>query len=880
MHIKEIRAFEGPNIYSNRPVIKMLLELGDYRDIPTKDIPGLNAGILSLLPGLSEHHCSLGVPGGFLKRLYEGTYIAHVCEHTALEILTATGQEVSFGKARQVKGSLYEVVFEYLLKSPAMMAAKLSADLIESYITGNSLDFEARLQEIRRKTREGQLGPSTAAIVEEAKSRGIPVTRIGGESFVILGYGKSQRRIRAAMTQNTGCIAAELATDKSTTKELLAISGIPVPRGIVARTREEAAKGAKEVGFPVVVKPRDANQGKGVSLGLWSEAEVERAFDIARVFSSDVLVEEFISGKHYRMLVAGGKFLCAARRIPARVIGDGTSCVLELVERTNSDPLRGDCHEKPLTKIKIDDVAKEVLAKQGFSLDYIAPKGTEVLLRENDNLSTGGEAWDVTSRVCPENKRLAERVSKIIGLDIAGIDITTEDISIPVAESSGAVIEVNAAPGLRMHLYPSRGEVRPVASDVVDYMYPDGIPQMPIIAVTGTNGKTTTVRMLSKILSFAGYNTGFTCTDGIYIGAETIKKGDCSGPESAMTVLLDPQVDAAVLEIARGGILRAGLAYDRADVGIITNITSDHLGIGGVKDLEDLAFVKSIVAEQVKPGGYSVMNADDPVSMKIIDRASGNVILFSAGSDNLIIRGHLSRGGKAVYVKNGLIYLEGQDGAKPLIKVREMPSTLKGMARHNLYNALAAVGGAWGLGIVAKTIAKALKGFAGDGEDNPGRLNFFEIRGIKVLVDYGHNVAGFEAIISTAKRLKPGRLIGVIASPSDRRDEDIVSLGKVAGAGFWKLIIKEDENLRGRGSGETAELLLQGALSSGMKRERIEVVLKEDEAVMRAAQTANPGELIVVFYENYDNVLKTLKNLREMKAEPEGDYAPAGAAKI
>lgn len=880
MYIKDIRTLEGPNIYSSKPVIKMILDVGELENVATREIPGFNEAIIAYLPGLAEHHCCLGRPGGFLIRLREGTYFPHVIEHVALEILKLSGQEVSFGKARQIRETLYDVIFEYREKQAASSAARLSVEFVKSILTGEPLDLTEKLSQLSTQTLEERLGPSTLALVEEAARRGIPVTRVGGESFAILGYGKDQRRIRAAMTQATSCIAVELASDKSLTKDMLAMAGVPVPRGTVVTTREGAIAGAQRMGYPVVAKPRDANQGKGVSLDLMSEAEVVKAFDLARAYSPDVLVEEYIQGKHYRVLVVGGKFLCAAQRIPANVTGDGASSIRELVDLANRDQCRGENHEKPLTKIKIDAVALEVLARQGYDSDAVVPPGVQVFLRENCNLSTGGEAVDVTREVCPENRRLSERVANIIGLDIAGIDIATRDISIPIETSGGAVIEVNAAPGLRMHLYPSRGDAQPVANAIVDLLFPGGPPAFPLVAVTGTNGKTTTVRMLGKILTAAGYRVGMTSTDGVYIGGELIKKGDCSGPESAKIVLFDPTVEAAVLEIARGGLIRGGLAYNNADVGIITNITSDHLGLDGVSDLEDLAFVKSLVAERVKPGGCSVLNADDPMSMQVLDRASGRVILFSAEADNLMMRKHLSLGDLGVYVKNDNIYVEEKGEVRSLAKVKDLPATLKGKAKHNLHNALAAIAGAWGIGVPLKVIAKALKEFACDGADNPGRMNLMEMQGIRVLVDYGHNAGSFEAIIATAKRLKPGQLVGVIGSPSDRRDQDIVALGAIAARGFQRLIIKEDEDLRGRKPGETAALLLTGALGAGLKREKIDVILKEDEAVVKALGTATAGDLVVVFYENYEKVMKVLLDIREVGRVPEVSFAPLGIVEI
>ncbi|WP_422446458.1 cyanophycin synthetase [Thermoanaerobacterium sp. DL9XJH110] len=859
MDIVEIRAIEGPNIYSPKPVIKMTLDVKDLEDTPTRCITGFNQTLLHYLPGLARHHCCFDEPGGFLRRLEEGTYFPHVIEHVAIEILNVTGQDVKFGKARRNRGSMYDVVFGYREKAPALKAAEISVQLVDAILNSETFDLKSRLEKLERETIEAGLGPSTAAIAEEVKSRGIPVTRIGDGSLLILGYGAAQKRIQATMSQDTGCIAVDVACDKTLTKKLLSMAGIPVPGGLVVYTGEEAVEAAARIGYPVVIKPCDGNQGKGVSLNLKNPREVLEAFNLAREYSSKIIVEKHIHGRHYRVLVVGGKFVCASERIPAHVVGDGVHTVKELVDIANMDPMRGEGHEKPLTKIKLDPVVHMVLAKQGLSLEDVPREGQRVFLRQNGNLSTGGTAVDVTDLVCPENRFLAERAASIVGLDIAGIDITTGDIAVPVEQSGGAVIEVNAAPGIRMHLYPSSGKPRPVARAIVDMLFPEGSPRFPLVAVTGTNGKTTTVRMISRILSAWGLNVGMTSTDGVYIGERRIKKGDCSGPESARMVLFDPRVEAAVLEVARGGLIRGGLAYEEADVGVITNITGDHLGQDGVHTLEDLLFVKSLVVEQVKPGGYAVLNAGDIMSVEAGKRTKCGVIFFSDREDNLVLRKHLNCGGRGVYVRDGVVYLAWEGCERPLLKVKDIPATLKGIARHNVQNALAAAACAWALDVPPKIISRALREFDCSGDINPGRMNIMRMPGFTVMLDYGHNAAGFEAIINTAKSLKPGRMVGVIASPGDRRDEDIIALGRIAGRGFHRLIIKEDEDLRGRNPGEVASLLFTGALSAGLKRDKIEIILKEEDAIAYSLENAMEGDLVVIFYEHYEKALEAIK---------------------
>ncbi|MDD4568618.1 MAG: cyanophycin synthetase [Tepidanaerobacteraceae bacterium] len=858
MDIVEIRAIEGPNIYSPRPVVKMVVDVKDLENVATRDIVGFNQALLLYLPGLSGHHCCFNRPGGFLIRLEEGTYFPHVLEHISIELLNLSGQDVSFGKARRFMGSLYTVIFAYEEKASALRAAQMAVELTLAIITGKPINIKAWIAELEAIAQKSRLGPSTAAIVNEIQNMGIPVTKLGEGSLMIFGYGANQRRIQATISQNTSCLGVDIACDKRLTKEILSLSKIPVPYGKIVYTKEEAVMAAQDIGYPVVVKPQDGNQGKGVSLNLKGSDEVTEAYVMAKAYASGIIVEKHIRGRHYRVLVVNGRFCCASERIPAHIVGDGVSSINELVDRVNQNPLRGEYHEKPLTKIKIDPIALKVLTRQGYTLDTVPSKGEIVFLRENGNLSTGGTAMDVTEEICPENKYLAERVASIIGLDIAGIDITTEHISIPVEKSLGAIIEVNAAPGIRMHLYPSVGKARPAAKAIADMLFPEGPPVFPLVAVTGTNGKTTTVRMLSHILTSYGLKVGMTSTDGVYIGNQRLQTGDCSGPESARMVLMDPTVEAAVLEVARGGILRSGLAYEYADIGIITNITEDHLGQYGIDSLEDMAFVKSLIAEQVKTTGYAVLNADDPMTMEVKKRLKGLTILFSDQEDNLILRKHLNQGGRGVYVKNGVIFLEQQGQTQSIAKIKDLPSTLKGRARHNIQNALAATAGAWGLDIPPKVIAKALRDFHCDGNHNPGRMNIMTLDDITIMLDYGHNVRSLEAIINTGRLLGHSRMVGVIACPGDRRDQDIISLGHMAGKGFHHLIIKEDGNLRKRKPGEVASLLVKGALEAGLKRDKIEVILSEEEAITESLVGAREGDLIIIFYENYDKSLNTI----------------------
>jgi cyanophycin synthetase len=859
MYIVDIRAIEGPNIYSSKNIIKMILNVKDLENVTTKSIAGFNETLVRLLPGLMKHNCCFDMPGGFLFRLEEGTYFPHVIEHVAIELLNLAGQDVSFGKARRMENANYVIVFEYKVLIPALEAAELAVTLVQSILYGNQLDLSSNIKQLEQMTIDGQLGPSTAAIADEARKRGIPVIRFGTANLVILGYGAHKKRIKATLSEHTGCIAADLACDKIMTKKLLYIAGIPVPTGEVVRSENEALRAAARLGYPVVIKPHDGNKGKGVSLNLKNDCEIKKAFQLAAEHSSEIIVEKHINGRHYRVLVVNGHFVCASERIPAHVIGDGEHSISRLVEIENNNPLRGYGHEKPLTKIKMDAVVDMVLSRHGYTKNSVPPKDELVYLRENGNLSTGGIAVDVTDTVCLENRLLAERAAAVIGLDIAGIDITTKDISMPVNKCMGAVIEVNAAPGIRMHHYPSCGKPQPAAQAIVDMLFPHGASRFPLVAVTGTNGKTTTVRMIKHMLSLWGLNVGITSTDGVYIGETCIKKGDCSGPESARMVLFDPAVEAAVLEVARGGLIKGGLAYEQADVGIITNITGDHLGQDGVFTLDDLIFVKSLVIEQIKPDGYAILNADDKMSVEAGKRSESNKIFFSMRQDNIVLRKHLINGGKGVCIKDGAVCFQHENDTKVLIRVKDIASSMGGKARHNIQNALAAAACGWALGIPQNVIGRALKEFRCNTFYNPGRMNMFEMENFTVMLDYGHNVASLESIINTVKPLKPSRLAGVIASPGDRRDQDIVELGKVAGKGFNRLIIKEDEQLRGRRPGEVASLLLRGALISGMKREKTDIILNEREAIAFAMENAVEGDLIVIFYEKYEESLETIK---------------------
>ncbi|GAB4265305.1 cyanophycin synthetase [Thermincola ferriacetica] len=865
MKILEFRVYEGINIYSHSPVIKLTVDLENLTGVTTDRHPTLIEAVLRLMPTLKEHYCSLGRPGGFVERMREGTFFGHLLEHVILELQHLAGFDVIYGKTRKAEApGIYEVIFEYESREAGIQAARAAVNLIMTLLQGGSIDLDKELDIIKETALKFDLGPTTKAIAMEARKRNIPVMRLGEGSILQLGYGCHQRRIEASITDATGCIGVDIAGDKILTKQILSEAGIPVPNGGVARTEKEALDIMKRINNAVVIKPFNGNQGKGVALNLRSEGEVKKAYAVATNYSDRVIVEKFITGRHYRLVVVDDRVVAASERIPASVTGDGESTIEQLIEQANRDPLRGDGHEKPMTKIKIDPVVLMVLAKQNFVLQSIPPEGARVLLRENANLSTGGTAIDVTDNVHPENAALAVRAAKIIGLDVAGIDLVAEDIAIPLTSCNGAVIEVNAAPGLRMHHYPSQGKPRNVARAIVDKLFPPGTKsRIPIVAVTGTNGKTTTTRLIAHILHAAGNVVGMTTSDGIYVNGKLIAKGDMTGPVSARTVLRDNSVEVAVLETARGGIIRAGLGFDRCDVGIITNISEDHLGIDGIETLEDLAFVKSVVAEATDRDGYVVLNADDRLASYVASRCRGNIIYFSRASDNITIRRHLGAGGMAVFVKNGfVVYARGNHVVK-IASVKSIPCTLSGQALHNVENVLAASAGCLGLGIPVAQIKEGLLSFEPGLKGNPGRLNFFEVAGVKVLVDYGHNPAGYQSVLATAKKMKHKRLIGVIGVPGDRQDDFIIKVGQIAGRGFDKIIIKEDADPRGRKPGEVANLLKKGVQAGGCSGKDVIITLKEINAVLKAVEIAERGDLVVIFYEKLEPVVNLLSALGE-----------------
>lgn len=879
MQVRETRVYRGPNPYGYRPVIRITLDLEELEEHPSDRLPGFNDRLVELIPSLQEHGCSYGEPGGFIRRLHEGTWIGHIVEHIALELQCLAGTEVTYGKTRSVpdQPGVYYVVYSYGEERVGLEAGELALKLVRSLLPPElpsalpaaeraEFDYLRERDALIARAQDIVLGPTTAALVAEARKRGIPALRLDEHSLVQLGYGKYQQRIRASVTGRTSNIAVETASDKELTIKLLRDVGIPTPRNVLVRSADEAEAAAHQLGFPLVTKPLDVSHGRGISLNLGSVEEVRRGYAVAAEHSDSVLVETYLTGKDYRVLVINGEIVAVAERVPAHVVGDGQHTIAELVAIVNRDPRRGFGHEKVLTKIKLTHQSELLLERAGYTLDTVLAPGEVFYLASTANLSTGGTAIDRTTEINYETRELARRAALVIGLDLAGIDIITPDIRQPLREAGGGIVEVNAGPGFRMHLQPSQGQPRNVARHVIDMLFPRNTPaRIPIVSITGTNGKTTVSRMVAHILKMHGERVGLTTTDGIYIDGQLYLKGDMTGPWSARMVLKDPTVDAAVLETARGGILREGIGFDRCDVGAVLNISNDHLGLRGVETLEQLAEVKALVVEIVRDDGHSVLNADDSLVAAMADRAGGKIIYWSMhGGENAsdLVKEHIAAGGTAVVLQPGvrgeMIAVYDAEQYIPLLWTHLIPATLEGKARHNVANALAATAIAYARGVSVENIRQGLRTFATSFFQAPGRLNVFDEHPFRVIVDYGHNPAAMAAMRDMVERLRSThpRAIGVVAAPGDRRNVDICELGRIAGTMFDLLVLKEDDDRRGRKPGEVAALLRSAALEAGLPDERVVTVLDELEATRYALRQGQPGDLVVIFADNITGVWK------------------------
>jgi cyanophycin synthetase len=842
----------------------MKLDLEEMEERPTNKIKGFRERLEKMFPSLQTHHCSEGHAGGFFKRVDEGTWMGHVVEHIALEIQTLAGMDVGFGRTRSTaEPGVYNVVFTYMEEKVGIYAAKAAVRIAEALVEGVEYDLEADLQQMREIREDERLGPSTGSIVQEAQARGIPWIRLNRNSLVMLGYGKNQKRIQATITSQTSSIAVEIACDKEDTKNLLEAANIPVPRGRIIYDEEDLDAAIASIGYPLVLKPINGNHGRGATINIKTRPEAIEALAVAKKISRSVICEKFVTGFDHRLLVIDYRFVAAAKRTPALVTGDGKSTIRQLIDEVNKDPRRGYGHEKVLTSIKVDDNTMQILNEKGMNVDSVIPKGEVLFLKSTANISTGGTATDVTDLVHPHNVFMAERIARIVGLDVCGIDIMTDDISESLTESGGAILEVNAAPGFRMHLAPTDGLPRNVAEPVIDMLFPPGQPfRIPIVAVTGTNGKTTTTRLIAHMAKTVGNNVGFTTTDGIYIQNIMMQRGDCTGPQSAEFVLKDPTVDFAVLECARGGILRAGLGFHRCDIGIVTNVAADHLGLRDINTLDDMARVKSVVVESVRDEGTAILNADDELVANMARNLKCKIAYFSMDEKNPLIREHCDKGGLAAIAENGYITICKGNWKIRVEKIVNIPLTFRGKAVFMVQNILPAVLTGFIRNFKIEEIRLALETFIPSPVQTPGRMNLFEFRKFSVMVDYAHNPAGFQAIARFLEKIEAKPKIGIIAGVGDRRDDDIISLGTLAAKMFDEIIIRQDRNLRGRSELEIIDLMVKGIQSVDTNR-KYHVIPSEKEAIEFAFKTAKKGSFIVICSDVVPDALDQVMRYKE-----------------
>lgn len=855
MKILERRMLRGPNIHSDRPCFLAVLDLESLDDVSSASVPGFVDALLAAMPTLQRHRCSPGYVGGFVERLRDGTYMAHIVEHVTIELQCIAGTAVGFGKTRAVRGKprQYRVVVAYKAEGLVEAALDVAIALVTRLAASEPYDLAEHLERLTQLADQAMLGPSTRAIVDAAEQRGIPAFRLSLRgSLFQLGWGARQQRIQATITSQTNHVAVGIASDKELTKQLLAEAGLPVPRGRTVSSFEGALAAARSAGRAVAIKPLDGNQGKGVTTAVTGDEAVGAAFQRAQAFSRRVIVEQHITGDDYRVLVIGDQLVAASRRVPPEVTGDGHSTIRQLVDVANADPRRGDGHMNVLTKIRLDDAAVKELGHQSLDFDAVPGAGRVVRLRGNANLSTGGTAQDVTSDVHPDTAWACVRAARKIGLDVAGIDLVCGDIARPLADQGGAIIEVNAAPGIRMHEHPSFGERHHVGRAIVDSLFPDdGDGRIPVVAVTGTNGKTTTTLAIAHVMQRLGRVTGAATTEGVTIAGRRVVTGDCTGYWSARTVLMAPEVEFAVLETARGGMLKRGLAFDRCDVGVVLNVTGDHLGQDGIETVEDLGAVKGLVVGTARKA--VVLNADDPICVGLARRArrGTKIVYFGFDPERGPMHAHLERGGCAVFEHHGMIMWADGTHRVPLVASDQLPSTLGGRARHNVANAMAACAALLAAGIPRDRIVAGLVSFNSNEIQNPLRMNVYQVEGVTLMVDYAHNVAAYRAIIDTTRQLAKRRLIGVISAPGDRRAEDLEAIGRVCADGFDRLVIYEMDDQRRQAAGATAEAIARGARSvlhsaADGRSTALDIVLDIREAIRHALRHAEPGDFIVV----------------------------------
>ena len=861
MEFRKVLALRGPNVWAWSPVIEAWVDLGPWKNKPSDSIPGLNDRLMSWLPSMVEHRCSLGKRGGFFQRLQHGTYMAHILEHVALELQALAGVNLGFGRARETsEEGVYKVVFRYLDETLARECLNQGRDLVVAAAEGREFDVDATVRHLRDVAEANLLGPSTSAIVEAARNRHIPFKRLDNYSLVQLGHGAAQRRIRAAETDQTSAIAQSVAQDKDLTRQLLQAIGVPTPAGFPVSSAAAAVEEAEYLTYPVVVKPQDGNQGRGVSTNLTTREQVLAAYEAARAESESVIVEKFAPGDDYRLLVIGGKLVAASRREPAHVIGDGKQTIRQLVDIINQDPRRANHHSNILSKIPLDDVSLQVLASQGYTPDSVLPDGVRVLIRRNANLSTGGTAADVTDVVHPAVAARAIEAAHVVGLDIAGVDVIARDISIPLEQQGGVIVEVNAAPGLRMHLAPSEGTPRPVGEAIVDMLFAQGeTGRIPIAAVTGNNGKTTVARFIAHILRGTGKCVGLTCTDGIYIDNRRIDSDDCSGPISAGMVLANPEVEMAVFETARGGILRAGLGFDECQAAVVTNIADgDHLGLNDIHTAVDLAKVKRTIVEVVANNGTAVLNATDPLVTAMAPYCRGKVLYFALDSSDPVILAHRAGGGQAVFVADGKITIANGIDETPLMRVNDVPITLNGRIEFEVENTLASIGAALAIGIDRETIIRQASCFSSDLDQVPGRFNVIPLRGGTVIMDYGHNAHSLRVMTHTLDAFPHTRRIALYTMAGDRRDSDIEHIGELLGDYYDHVILYEAATIRGRFPGEIAGILRQG-LARGERVTEIEEIDDPIEATRHSLDLVQAGDILLLQADAVDDIVSFVR---------------------
>ena len=863
----------GPNYWSIRRhrLIVMVLDLEEMEELPSNKIDGFADRIREMFPSMYSHRCSEGCEGGFFMRVDEGTWMGHVIEHIALEIQTLADMDTGFGRTRGYgEKGVYNVVFSYIEESVGRYAAKAAVRICEALIAAEPYNLEDDIQRMRELRESERLGPSTGSIVLEAQSRGIPWIRLNKYSLVQLGYGANQKRIQATVTSETSSIGVELACDKEDTKYLLEQAEVEVPRGDIISRESGLEDACRYVGYPLVIKPIDGNHGRGITVDINSYEDALEAFKVAKEVSRRVIVEKYITGEDYRLLVINNIFVAAAKRTPAHVVGDGKSTIEELVEEVNKDPRRGYGHEKVLTAITINDLTKTIIADAGYTVDSVLKEGEQLILKDTANLSTGGTAEDVTDIIHPANVSMAERISKIIDLDICGIDVMTSDISQPLSDTSGAVLEVNAGPGFRMHLAPTTGLPRNVAAPVVDKLFPQkgDTGRIPIVAITGTNGKTTTSRLIAHIAKMNGQRVGYTTSDGVYIQNRMLMKGDCTGPASAEFVLKDPTVNFAVLECARGGLLRAGLGFKKCDVAIVTNVSADHLGLKGIHTIEQLARVKAVIPETVLPDGYAILNADDDLVYEMRRNINCNLALFSMDENNPRIQALQRIGGITAIYENGYVTLCRGEWKMRLMKAENIPLTYGGKALFMIQNILPAVIAANVQGISIEDTKAALETFIPSASSTPGRLNLFKFNNFDILLDYAHNPAGMRALQKFTDNLEATVKVGIIAGIGDRREEDNNEMGTIAAEMFDEIIIRQDKNLRGKSETDLINML-DAVIKKQDPNKKTTIIPSEREAITQAVAHAEKGSLIVLCSDVVPDALDLVKRLKDQEAKGE-----------